>query len=175
MVLCALFEILTLASVLRSGYEIPPSMYSKNRHQFESIVIKTFTAAPAARLKSCQDLNECPSLGSGWDFRFRKAACWFRKRTESRTGHPSHPPRHCSPLASRVQKQYISAVPGVSRAAMAIFITICNLDVFVKFFTGDVDPWTGSLQPRPFVKRWFFPGLIFQLIGTYLHSGSLTA
>lgn len=166
MVLCALSEMLTLASVLRSGYEIPPSMYSKNCRQFESIVIKTFTAAPAARLKSCQDLSECPSSGSGWDLRFRQAARWFRKRTESPTGHPSHLPRHCSPLASRVQQLYISAVPRVSRAALAFFITMCNLDVFVKFFTGAVDPWTGSLQPRPFVKRWIFPGLLFQLIGT---------
>lgn len=168
MVLCALLEILTLASVLRSGHDIPASMYSKNRHQFETIVIKTFTSAPAARLKSCQELNRCPSSGSGFDFRFRQAACWFRNRTErGRTTHPTHPPRHCSPLASRVQQLYISTVPGVSRAALKSFITISNLDVFVKFFTGDIDPWTGSLRPRSFVKRWIFPGLLLQLIRTY--------
>jgi hypothetical protein len=116
----------------------------------------------------CQDLNECPSSGSGWDIRFRQAACWFRRGAERRTmQQPAHPPRYCSPFAARAQQLYLSTVPRVSRAALTSFITICNLDVFVKVFTGDVDPWTGSLRPRPFVKRWIFPGLLLQLIRTY--------
>mmetsp|Transcript_13535 Transcript_13535/g.38081 ORF Transcript_13535/g.38081 Transcript_13535/m.38081 type:complete len:868 (-) Transcript_13535:508-3111(-) len=41
---------------------------------------------------------------------------------------------------------------------------ICFLDVFVKFFTGEIDPVTGELRPKPFVRRWLFPGLLLQLL-----------
>ena len=37
------------------------------------------------------------------------------------------------------------------------------LDVFVTFFTGELDPVTGYLVPKPWFPRWVLPGLILQL------------
>ena len=41
---------------------------------------------------------------------------------------------------------------------------VCFLDVFVVFFTGELDAVTGELLPKPFVARWIAPGLLLQLL-----------
>jgi hypothetical protein len=38
------------------------------------------------------------------------------------------------------------------------------LDVFITFFTGELDERTGLLVPKPFFNRWIFPGVVLQLI-----------
>lgn len=42
--------------------------------------------------------------------------------------------------------------------------TICFLDVFVTFFTGDLHPENGIIEPKPFFKRWVAPGILVQLL-----------
>jgi hypothetical protein len=39
---------------------------------------------------------------------------------------------------------------------------VCYLDVFITFFTGEIDA-TGTLVPKPAFARWILPGLILQL------------
>jgi hypothetical protein len=41
---------------------------------------------------------------------------------------------------------------------------VCFLDVFVTFFTGEIDAITGYIVPKPFFNRWIFPGLLLQLL-----------
>lgn len=44
-------------------------------------------------------------------------------------------------------------------------VSMCSfLDVFITFFTGDIDEKTGLLVPRPFFARWILPGVVLQLI-----------
>jgi hypothetical protein len=38
------------------------------------------------------------------------------------------------------------------------------MDVFVTFFTGELDTETGVLIPKPFFTRWVFPGIALQLV-----------
>lgn len=38
------------------------------------------------------------------------------------------------------------------------------LDVFLSFFTGELDSRTGQLVPKPFFSRYFLPGLGLQLL-----------
>ena len=38
------------------------------------------------------------------------------------------------------------------------------LDVFVTFFTGQLSPDTGLLEPKKFFQRWISPGLVLQLL-----------
>lgn len=47
-----------------------------------------------------------------------------------------------------------------------LFIVSCLafLDVFINFFTGELDEVTGELRPKPFVARWISPGLLVQLL-----------
>mmetsp|Transcript_106868 Transcript_106868/g.217996 ORF Transcript_106868/g.217996 Transcript_106868/m.217996 type:complete len:848 (-) Transcript_106868:426-2969(-) len=40
----------------------------------------------------------------------------------------------------------------------------CFFDVYVKFFTGEIDLVTGQLRPKLFFRRWIFPGLLLQLL-----------
>jgi len=40
---------------------------------------------------------------------------------------------------------------------------VCFLDVFVTFFTGELDR-EGFLNPKPFFARWILPGLVLQLL-----------
>jgi len=40
---------------------------------------------------------------------------------------------------------------------------VCFLDVFVTFFTGELDD-EGFLNPKPFFARWILPGLVLQLL-----------
>jgi hypothetical protein len=41
---------------------------------------------------------------------------------------------------------------------------VCFLDVFVTFFTGELDELTGELIPKPFFARWVVPGIAIQLL-----------
>jgi hypothetical protein len=69
------------------------------------------------------------------------------------------------------EKPY-SAAHGIYRKMVEFFLDefmllvsiVCFLDVFVTFFTGDLDPETGSIVPKPFVARWLSPGLLVQLL-----------
>jgi hypothetical protein len=40
---------------------------------------------------------------------------------------------------------------------------VCFLDVFITFFTGELDSETGNLNPKPFFPRWIL-GLVLQLL-----------
>jgi hypothetical protein len=51
----------------------------------------------------------------------------------------------------------------VSHRIAHLVSTVSFLDVFITFFTGELDG-TGLLVPKPFFNRWIFPGVVLQLI-----------
>jgi hypothetical protein len=56
------------------------------------------------------------------------------------------------------------SVRFISRILVSSMEIISLADVFVTFFTGELAEKSGLLVPKPYVQRWIFPGLIFQLI-----------
>eukprot|EP00978_Attheya_sp_CCMP212_P041845 scaffold245331_cov48-Attheya_sp.AAC.5 len=56
------------------------------------------------------------------------------------------------------------SVRFVSRILVSLVGIISLADVFVTFFTGELAENSGILVPKPYVQRWIFPGLIYQLI-----------
>lgn len=69
---------------------------------------------------------------------------------------------YCDPPYSSIHDMYSSLVRFVVREILVIFGIICFADVFVTFFTGELCDKTGSLIPKPFMKRWLLPGILFQ-------------
>jgi hypothetical protein len=56
------------------------------------------------------------------------------------------------------------ALEFISHRIADLVSTVSFLDVFITFFTGELDAKTGLLFPKPFFNRWIFPGVVLQLI-----------
>jgi len=69
----------------------------------------------------------------------------------------------CEPYSS-MQTIYRWFVDGIMDDFVLLVSIICFFDVFVTFFTGEVDELSGDLVPKPFFKRWIVPGLLIQLL-----------
>eukprot|EP00536_Pseudo-nitzschia_multiseries_P012720 jgi/Psemu1/290464/fgenesh1_pg.500_\ len=73
-------------------------------------------------------------------------------------------PWYCAKSFTSIHDLYRSAWNFIIDQIKIVISVICFLDVFVKFFTGEIDPITRELRPRPFFRRWIFPGLLLQLL-----------
>jgi DNA-binding TFAR19-related protein (PDSD5 family) len=73
-------------------------------------------------------------------------------------------PWFCRPFFVAIQGTYIRAANFCIHQFLVIVGIICFLDVFVTFFTGELNSETGALEPKPFVARWILPGLVLQLL-----------
>jgi hypothetical protein len=71
---------------------------------------------------------------------------------------------YCEKPYSTAHGIYRKMVAFLLDRFMLLVSIVCFLDVFVTFFTGNLDPNTGSLVPKPFVARWLSPGLLLQLL-----------
>ena len=77
---------------------------------------------------------------------------------------PKPLPWFCDSLYAGVQDVYIYAADLCIHQFLVIVGIICFLDVFITFFTGELNRETGTLEPKPLVERWILPGLILQLL-----------
>ena len=73
-------------------------------------------------------------------------------------------PWYCVKPYSTIQDAYRRTWNFVVDQILGIISVICFFDVFVKFFTGELDAVTGELKPKPFFRRWIIPGLLLQLL-----------
>lgn len=73
-------------------------------------------------------------------------------------------PWYCNEPFSTAQSAYIRVLRFVISEFLVVVGIVCFLDVFVTFFTGELDPGNGSLVPKPFFSRWLLPGIILQLL-----------
>lgn len=64
---------------------------------------------------------------------------------------------------SRLQVSTV-VVELISHRIANLVSMVSFLDVFITFFTGELDERTGLLVPKPFFNRWIFPGVVLQLI-----------
>jgi hypothetical protein len=73
-------------------------------------------------------------------------------------------PWYCQKSFVTAQSVYIVVLRIVWTQILDIMGIVCFLDVFVTFFTGELDRDTGELKPKPFFTRWLLPGLLLQLL-----------
>ena len=85
-------------------------------------------------------------------------------RTKANSNVLERCPWYCQEPAIMVQSAYILLLRFFLSSAPLVLGTICFLDVFVTFFTGEIHSENGLLMPKPFVKRWLLPGLVLQLL-----------
>lgn len=85
-----------------------------------------------------------------------------RKKAVEKHQAQSHP-WYCGRPYSAVQSIYIDTFEFIIHEFLVLVGIICFLDVFVTFFTGEIEPDTASLTPKPFFPRWILPGLVLQL------------
>jgi len=79
--------------------------------------------------------------------------------------------RKIAPTTSQRQHFYVlfygiwcDVMLNFAASVVHIVQVVRSLDVFVTFFTGEIDPKTGSIAPKRWFKRWIFPGLALQLL-----------
>jgi hypothetical protein len=160
-VICIIFEISQLA--------LKPKLKEyKNKETGECMNIGEgldhhFVPAPMSAWEECipwvadptkfkKDLSPGP-FGALQNRRFRRKD----KNVMSR-------PWYCQELFVTAQSVYIAVLRIVLTQTLVIVGVVCFLDVFVTFFTGELDPDTGALKPKPFFTRWILPGLLLQLL-----------
>lgn len=96
---------------------------------------------------------------SKWpDCRAGNARRWpNKKENESRRWY-------CHEPYSSTHALYRNLVDFILDRFLVIVSLVCFLDVFVTFFTGELDDLSGALVPKPFFARWIIPGLMLQLL-----------
>ena len=82
---------------------------------------------------------------------------------KKKRNHADPRPWYCHGAYPSWHERYRAIVDFVTEEFMIWTGTIMFLDVFVTFFTGELDPVTGYLVPKPWFPRWVLPGLILQL------------
>jgi hypothetical protein len=99
-----------------------------------------------------------PAPVSEWpDCRDTKRRLW--QKDES-------PPKrwYCHEPYSYMHSLYRRVFDFVLEKFLVLVSVVCFLDVFVVFFTGELDELTGKLAPKPWMARWIAPGLLLQLL-----------
>lgn len=78
--------------------------------------------------------------------------------------HSIKKPWYCSVRATRVQEAFRSVMLSVIRNFHIFLAVVFFWDVFITFFTGELDENSGCLKPPGFFTRYIFPGILFQCI-----------
>jgi IQ calmodulin-binding motif len=124
--------------------------YSKLLDHGRDIISLALNPSPVSEWPECEDQR-------GNFFRRLTRKCGKNERKKS------HPWFCCEPFAT-VHATYRWILDFFIDEFMVVVSIICFMDVFVTFFTGEIDPDTGELVPKGFVARWIIPGLLLQLL-----------
>jgi IQ calmodulin-binding motif len=119
---------------------------------FHDVMALALTPAPMKEWPECQPDHKPTTI--------RECFSAFFAKKEKNTP----PPWHCFEPYATMQTIYRWFVDVLIDDFMIIMSIICFFDVFVTFFTGEVDKVTGELVPKPFFARWIMPGLLIQLL-----------
>ena len=92
-----------------------------------------------------------------------RSSLWFNNLLRNETKPDTqNRPWYCSYKAAH--SIWSNVIRFAVTETLVIVGVVCYLDVFVTFFTGELDPETGTLGPKPFFTRYFLPGLLLQLV-----------
>lgn len=154
-VVAILFEISQLA--LKPWLEKYKDVDTGRPLDIESIMEHTLIPTPMSQLAVCATHNEDgPRI-------LRVIRRVFRKFTRRKPMQTKSLPWYCHKTFATAQTVYIKTLEFFIHEFLVLMGVICFLDVFVTFFTGEIDVDTGILSPKPFFARWFVPGLVMHL------------
>lgn len=118
---------------------------------FSDVVSLLLVPAPVAEWPDCQPYSPPP--------RWRQPL----HRQEQREPTPDLQRWFCVEPYRSAHGTYRKIFDFLLEEFLILVSLVCFLDVFVTFFTGELDELTGSLVPKPFFVRWILPGLLLQL------------
>jgi hypothetical protein len=148
-----------LGDVAAAVAKPPPGMKQKNKHKLDlkGYALYMLLPTPVSKLKECQRQEES-RLERAWRV---TSSTIFRKAIPA--AEPL--PWYCSERYASIQRLYRLFATSVVYGIVAFFAVFPSLHPLVVFFTGEYDPKTGILGPKPPFRRWVAPGLLFQLLG----------
>jgi hypothetical protein len=154
-VVAILFEISQLA--LKPWLKNYKNVDTGRPLDIESIMEHTFIPTPVSQLAVCEThAEDGPRI-------LRVIRRVFRKVTRRKPSQTKPLPWYCHNTFATAQTVYIKTLEFLIHEFLVLMGVICFLDVFVTFFTGEIDVDTGILSPKPFFARWFVPGLVMHL------------
>jgi hypothetical protein len=123
----------------------------------ESIMEHTLIPTPVSQYAACEARDEDgPRI-------LRVIRRVYRKFTRRKPAQTKPFPWYCHQIFATAQTVYIKTLEFLIHEFLVFMGIVCFLDVFVTFFTGEIDLDTGILSPKPFFERWFVPGLVMHL------------
>jgi hypothetical protein len=112
------------------------------------LIALALAPAPVSEWQECQ-------VKEGKTFRSR-IFFWKREDPPSRW--------YCRESYAKIHRRYRKITDFLIEEFMLLVGIVCFLDVFITFFTGELDSNTAVLVPKPFFTRWILPGLVLQLL-----------
>lgn len=149
--LCILFEIGQL--VYKPSLERYREKSSKKPMGIGKILELKLVPTPMEEWEICQELPMTADESGFWFSSF------MRNHTKPITRIP---PWYCS--YKTAHSMFSNVIRFAVTETLVIAGIVCYLDVFVTFFTGELDPETGTLGPKPSFTRYLLPGLLLQLV-----------
>ena len=170
-VVCVFFEIGQLA--LAPALEKYINHRTGEQLDIEQVLSYNLVPTPVSRLKQCGYINETeeelyiekqPPRVVRWLKKARPHKPGFLQRHHDNDNDPSSFPWYCAKPVAAVQWCYVQLIKLLLHEFMVVVGIVCFLDVFVTFFTGELDPENGNLIPKPFFTRWILPGIVLRLL-----------
>jgi len=161
-IICVVVEITQVA--LKPQFERMKNKKTKEAFDLEKVLNKTFIPKPISAWEECAPLYiEEDEEDSKLKLRLGKIFGDLGKE-ENFFDSDEEFPWYCQKTIVTVQSVYIQAIKLVITNFFLFIGIICFLDVFVTFFTGEINEKTGNLVPKPFFPRWILPGIVLQLL-----------
>eukprot|EP00547_Thalassionema_nitzschioides_P015579 CAMPEP_0194255786 /NCGR_PEP_ID=MMETSP0158-20130606/35311_1 /TAXON_ID=33649 /ORGANISM="Thalassionema nitzschioides, Strain L26-B" /LENGTH=702 /DNA_ID=CAMNT_0038994259 /DNA_START=15 /DNA_END=2120 /DNA_ORIENTATION=- len=164
-VVCVIFEISQLAfkPILKNYVE------EKTGEQMDigKVLELNLVPTPVTEWKQCGGLLNTERVEKRSPFRWIKQIRRHAQREKhilEDESEENEKPWYCHEIINASQVVYIDILKFLIHEFLIIVGIVCFLDVFVTFFTGELDPANGNLIPKPFLPRWILPGIILQLM-----------
>lgn len=146
--------------------EWPTCQHKKRNHHFEEEPLPWYCQGAAAMVhggvRDLVALALIPAPVTEWENCQKKEPSLIDRVLRRKNESPHD--WYCEKPYSAAHGIYRKMVAFFRDEFMLLVSIVCFLDVFVTFFTGNLDPETGSIVPKPFVARWLVPGLLLQLL-----------
>jgi hypothetical protein len=146
----SLFVCCVLVELLLHGLNMRLS--SKGDHTIKTKLQELIIPIPVTQHKQCPCLTHVRHDLSKWD------------RHVSKEKKCRGEPWYCHPLYYHSQIAYIGTMMFIMEQIRGLLALVTLLDVPMFFYTGNYEPDTSVLIPKPFFERWIFPGLFLQLL-----------